>query len=888
MTTPSTPRKAGPLQGNGATTAFPFSFKVFSANDVKVAIADSAGTETELVLNTHYTVALNANQETSPGGTVTYPVSGSPLATGSVLSIIGDLDYDQPLDLPSGGNFSPLALENQLDRTTMQIQQLREEMDRTAKLPPTSSESVEDLVDDLQRLADSADNIDTVAGSIANVNTVAGNIANVNTVGANIAHVAATGANIAAVVTVAGDLNEPVSEIETVAASIANVNTVGANIANVTTVAGVSANVTTVAGIAADVTSVAGMAGDVTNFADVYQGAKAADPTLRNDGSALQAGDMYFNTVDQALRVYGGTLWKAGAAGEVTTRTFSGDGVETVFDLGIAPGDERVTQVYISGIYQQKATYSVSGADIVFGVAPPVGTDNIEVVTISTLAIGETDASLVSYTPSGAGATVTDVQAKLREFVSVTDFGAVGDWNGVTGTDNLPALEAAVSALPASGGVIAFPENASNGNDYWISDSWNIRKSNVTVRIPRGVTLRATTNTSSGHTIAFAEGSAYGGSDAAQLENVEISGGGIVRNSAPGTNDNAIAFTRCKNYRCIGMHVPAANKKGITAQVHCDDGHIVGNIVGTTGDSGIACEGDALGIYRNEGLLLADNIVENAGDFGINVTFAAGSTYRNVVSRNNRVLASVDHAFAYSSVEGLQESGNTVVTTQGRAFSYQTCSKVKSLTPQCEQAGFQGIALLTCGEDVEIVAPTMRNTSNAASNTYDAIVVNGATADCSIIAPNIYGATHKLSVGTASMGSNVVRVVNHGKVTAGVSGTWGPIATIDLIERTDGGRKQQTISYAATIAPDYLLGSSVLVGQLTGNITINAPTNAKAGQSMLIRLVQDGAGGRTVSTGANVLLTGAVTTTGNTVTLLQFEFDGSKWRGFIRFTGQAI
>jgi hypothetical protein len=49
------------------------------------------------------------------------------------------------------------------------------------------------------------------------------------------------------------------------------------------------------------------------------------------------------------------------------------------------------------------------------------------------------DASKVSYTPAGTGAVATNVQTKLREWVSVTDFGGVGD--GVT--DNSSAIEAA-------------------------------------------------------------------------------------------------------------------------------------------------------------------------------------------------------------------------------------------------------------------------------------------------------------------------------------------------------------------------------------------------------------------------------------------------------------
>jgi hypothetical protein len=138
MTIPSTARRAGPYLGNGATTAFSFSFKVFSTSDIKVTIVNSLDVETILVLNVDYTVTLNSNQETSPGGSITYPISGTPLPPGSKLTIIGNLPYDQPLDLPSGGNFSPLALENQLDRMTMQIQQLREQLNRTLTVPVTT------------------------------------------------------------------------------------------------------------------------------------------------------------------------------------------------------------------------------------------------------------------------------------------------------------------------------------------------------------------------------------------------------------------------------------------------------------------------------------------------------------------------------------------------------------------------------------------------------------------------------------------------------------------------------------------------------------------------------------------------------------------------------
>lgn len=45
------------------------------------------------------------------------------------------------------------------------------------------------------------------------------------------------------------------------------------------------------------------------DFTDVYLGAFSTDPTLDNDGNALTTGDLYFNTVSNRLKVYGGASW---------------------------------------------------------------------------------------------------------------------------------------------------------------------------------------------------------------------------------------------------------------------------------------------------------------------------------------------------------------------------------------------------------------------------------------------------------------------------------------------------------------------------------------------------------------------------------------------------
>lgn len=56
--------------------------------------------------------------------------------------------------------------------------------------------------------------------------------------------------------------------------------------------------------------SAAAAAVSADNFDDVYLGSKASDPTLDNDGNALVEGQLYWNSVSNALKVYDGAAWQ--------------------------------------------------------------------------------------------------------------------------------------------------------------------------------------------------------------------------------------------------------------------------------------------------------------------------------------------------------------------------------------------------------------------------------------------------------------------------------------------------------------------------------------------------------------------------------------------------
>ena len=69
-------------------------------------------------------------------------------------------------------------------------------------------------------------------------------------------------------------------------------------------------------------------------FDDIYLGSKASDPTLDNDGDALQDGALYFNTTTNVLRVYdlGNTVWITGV--ETNPGVTAGFVIATVLALG--------------------------------------------------------------------------------------------------------------------------------------------------------------------------------------------------------------------------------------------------------------------------------------------------------------------------------------------------------------------------------------------------------------------------------------------------------------------------------------------------------------------------------------------------------------------------
>lgn len=195
MTISSQSRKAGPFTGNGSTTAFPFAFKVFQASDVYVVRANTAGVESVLTSGTDYTVTLNANQNSNPGGTVTLT---SALATNFKLVITSAVPNLQPVDITNNGGFYPKVINDALDRVTIMAQQIAQEASRGVKVPITSTltgdQFTEQLFDARDESVASASAASTSASSAASSAASASGSATTATTKASEASTSASGA----------------------------------------------------------------------------------------------------------------------------------------------------------------------------------------------------------------------------------------------------------------------------------------------------------------------------------------------------------------------------------------------------------------------------------------------------------------------------------------------------------------------------------------------------------------------------------------------------------------------------------------------------------------------------------------------------------------------
>jgi len=291
------------------------------------------------------------------------------------------------------------------------------------------------------------------------------------------------------------------------------------NQTNINTVAGIAADVTAVAGDAADIGVVSGLSSDIqlladledgttltsglsnlaginseivtaannivdiSNFGDIWYGPSASAPSTRADGSALQAGDMYFNTTDNSAKVYDGTGFiSMGSTVNGTADRFKyvATASQTTFSGADANGntlayDAGYIDVYLNGVHLDPSDYTAtSGTSIVLASGAAVN-DELYVVAFGTFTLNSTvidditDVTVTSVTDNEVMAYDSGTSKWINQTAAEAGLATVADTvakTAATGSGALPSGTTAQRDGSPSAGYIRFNSDLTSFEGY--------------------------------------------------------------------------------------------------------------------------------------------------------------------------------------------------------------------------------------------------------------------------------------------------------------------------------------------------------------------------------------------------------------------------------------
>lgn len=222
---------------------------------------------------------------------------------------------------------------------------------------------------------------------------------------------------------------------------------------------------------------------------------------------------------------------------------FNGSGVFNLY----SPGNPVVTGTTISSTWANNTL-----SDIATGLSTCV-TKNAQTTTtgvipfilgISTFGVnlhGSTGSSQIGFVQTGAGAVTQTAQDKLREIVSVKDFGAVGD--GVT--DDTSAIQDAVDAKP--GFEIKFPKGT-----YILTSAITVSTDNTRLA---GYGQGVTNIKQTGANVDAFKFQPTDPTNGTFLNTCGISGMSIYDTTAGRTAGAGVRMTQCNNFRLTDIYV---------------------------------------------------------------------------------------------------------------------------------------------------------------------------------------------------------------------------------------------------------------------------------------------------------------------------------------------
>lgn len=133
--------------------------------------------------------------------------------------------------------------------------------------------------------------------------------------------------------------------------------------------------------------------------------------------------------------------------------SFSGDAIETQFNMQIPVGSPAAVLVFIDGVRQATESYTVNGFQITFDDPPPSGTDNIEVLHIAmgVTASAPSDLSVTDAKLTTTGVTSGQYGGTANLVVNTVN---VNNKGRVINVANIAVSSLDFSGIPTGGGSV--------------------------------------------------------------------------------------------------------------------------------------------------------------------------------------------------------------------------------------------------------------------------------------------------------------------------------------------------------------------------------------------------------------------------------------------------
>ena len=465
-------------------------FKYWDRDQIKAIITDDDGVES--------TVSSSDYSVTAPGdtGTLTFvPLYTFPAGT-AILTITRTVEIEQQTDYRNGDVLDAEVLEKSLDMAAAMMQELKEKLDRTVRIPISDPVSVLQMPSYLARRNmllgfDGSGNIIPILTSdieqnlsqalaaensvlsmyndpgmvavrtdmadplTSNIQKVATNKTNIDTVAASIADVNAVGSNITKVVAVAN--NE--IRINAVQANEANINAVHANKANIDIVAGNKTNIDQVANntsninaVNANKTNIDTVATDLdlglSSTIKIVAGNKANIDTVAGNTSNINAvvsNASDITTVATDLNLGGSSTVKMIAANIATIQAVHAN--KSNIDAVAA------NETNINAVKTNEGNINTVATDLALGVSSSVRIVATSIANVNTVATNI--------------AKVNAVEAKLTEITTVhTNITAVN-----TAATNIAAIIAAPGQATAAATAKGQAEAARDKAQKWAEEA---------------------------------------------------------------------------------------------------------------------------------------------------------------------------------------------------------------------------------------------------------------------------------------------------------------------------------------------------------------------------------------------------------------------------------